>query len=95
MPRISRRTAGKLLLTAPALPAAAFAAAQVADAPKPSTFAACVAASDPSLGADERARVEKGIGSLESSLAAIRDFKLPADADPALRFSALKSRGSR
>jgi len=92
MRRISRRTVNRLLLAAPGLPAAALAAAQPSAPPKPSAFAACIAASEPSLTADERARVEKSLGGLEQSLKAIRDFKVPPDADPAMYFRPLKSR---
>ena len=93
MRRISRRAVNRLLLAAPGLPAAALAAAQPAAPPKASAFAACIAASEPSFSADERARLEKSLGSLEQSLKAIRDFKLPADADPAMYFHPVKSRG--
>ena len=95
MARISRRSIGKLLLAAPALPAAAALAAQADPAPKPSAFASCIAASETTLDADERARVEKALGGLEQSLKTIRDFKLPANADPTLRFSAMKSKAKR
>lgn len=81
----------KLLLAMPALPAAAV-AAQSQDAPKPSAFASCIAAAESALDADERARLEKSLAGMEQSLKAIRDFKLPPDTDPALRFSAMKSR---
>lgn len=85
----------KWLLAAPALPAATIAAAQSQDKPKPSAFASCIAASEASLSAEERARLEKGIASLEDALRTIREFKLPSGADPAFRFTAMKSREGR
>jgi hypothetical protein len=91
MPPISRRTAGKLLLAAPALPAAAIAAAQSEPPPKPSPFASCIAASEHTFSAEERARLEKAIGGLEQSLKTIREFKLPPDTDPAMHFRPLQS----
>jgi hypothetical protein len=93
MAPISRRAVNRLLLAAPALPAA-LAAAHAQDAPpRPSAFAACIAASEPSLSADERARLQKSLAGLEQSLAAIRDFKVPPDAHPAMFFRPLKSVG--
>jgi len=92
MPRISRRAAGKILLTAPALPVVALAAAQSESQPKPSAFASCIVAAEPSLSGDERARLEKALASLERSLSAIREFKLPDNADPAMQFQPLRSR---
>jgi hypothetical protein len=89
---ITRRFVNKLLLAVPALPAAALAAMQSPAAPKTSALGACIAASETTLSADERARVEKNIASLEQSLKVIRDFKLPADTEPAFRFGAMKSK---
>lgn len=93
MPPISRRTLHKLLLTAPA---AALASPETAaqDA-QPSSFAACLAATETTLNADERARLAKAIGSLEQGLKIIRDFKVPSDADPAMHFRPRRSRGAR
>ena len=83
-----------MLLAMPALPAA-IAAAQPQEPPKPSTFASCIAASETTLSVEERARLEKSLAGLEQSLKVIREFKLPADADPAQRFTAMKSRRRR
>ena len=92
MRRISRRAVNRLLLAAPALPAA-IAAAHAQDAPpKPSAFAACLAASESGLSADERTRLVKSLAGLEQSLHAIREFKVPPDAHPAMYFTPLKSR---
>jgi hypothetical protein len=93
MPPISRRTLHKLLLTAPA--AALASTETAAQGAQPSAFAACVAASETTLSAAERGRLAKAIGSLEASLKIIRDFKVPADADPAMHFRPLRSGGGR
>jgi hypothetical protein len=93
MAPITRRDVHKLLLTAPA--AALAATDSSAEQAKPSAFAACIAASEASLSADERARLAKAIAGLEGSLKVIREFKLPPDADPAMHFTPLRSRGSR
>jgi len=90
MRTITRRTAARLLFLAPA----AAAAAQQPAAPPASAFGACIAAAEPSLSPDERARVEKSIASLEASLQTIRDFRLPPGADPAMQFRPMRSRRS-
>jgi hypothetical protein len=90
MARISRRAVNRLLLAAPALPAA-LAAAQSKDVPQSSAFAACVAAGESGLSAEERTRLEKSLRSIEQSLQAIRDFKLSNDVAPAMHFRPLKS----
>lgn len=95
MPGITRRSLTRLLLAAPALPAAALALSgdnPPDGPPRPSPFAACIAATDTSLSADERKRLETALGGLERSLKIVREFPLPADADPAFRFAPLRSR---
>jgi hypothetical protein len=92
MSYISRRTLHKLLLAAPAAALTSDAAGQT---PKPSALAACIAATEPTLSAAERGRLTKAIGGLEQSLREIREFKLPADADPAMHFRPMRSRGGR
>jgi hypothetical protein len=90
---MSRRTLHKILLTGPA---AALASARPAAQPAaPSARAACLAASETTFTAVERDRLAKAIGGLEQSLKAIRDFKVPADADPAMRFQPMQSRRVR
>jgi hypothetical protein len=79
----------KLLLAAPVLPLTA--AAQSLAPAATSPFAACIAASETSLSSQDRIRLEKNIGSLEQALRAVRDFQLPADADPSLRFTPMRS----
>jgi hypothetical protein len=93
MSRISRRSMNRLLLAAPIAAVAAGSAAQ--DSPKPSPLAACLVSSDTTLGADDRARAEKGIAGVEQALSAVRDFKLPPDTDPAFRFAPMMSRRNR
>ena len=93
MPPISRRTLHKLLLTAPA--AALVCTEAASQSAQPSPFAACLAATEATLSADERGRLAKAIGSLEQGLKIIRDFKVPSDADPAMHFRPMRSRGAR
>ena len=85
---LSRRRLGQLLL---ALPAVSLAASEAEPA---SNAAECIAARHPALSADERQRLAKSVAEAEKSLAVVRDFKLPADATPALRFRALRSKRS-
>jgi hypothetical protein len=93
MPLISRRTLHKLLLMAPG---AALASRQaIAQSEQPSSFASCLAASETTLSAEERGRLVKAIASLEQSLKQIREFKVSTDADPAMHFRAMRSRGGR
>jgi len=89
-PNIGRRTAAKLLL---ALPAAAALPAGAQEQEKPSATAEFLAAQQAELSSEERERLKKNIGGLEKALAAIREFKLPFDVDPCLRFKARRSRG--
>jgi len=84
---LTRRALSQMLL---AWPLAALAAAgEKKDA---SARAGCLAATEPGLSADERTRLEKSIADGEKSLAVIRDFKLPPDVAPSLRFEAMKSK---
>ncbi len=84
-----RRTAAKLLL---ALPAAAALPARAQEKEKPSPTAEFLAAQQAELSSEERERLKKNIGGLEKALAVIREFKLPLDVDPCLRFKARRSR---
>ena len=93
MSQISRRTLHKLMLAAPA--AALTATDADAQAPKPSAFAACIAATETTLTAAERRRLAKAIGGLEQSLEVIREFTVPADVSPAMHFRPMRSRGGR
>jgi hypothetical protein len=89
-PELTRRALSQMLL---ALPLGALAGAdERKDAEPASPRAACLAATETGLSAEEKARLEKSIAGGEKSLAVIRDFKLPADVAPALRFQAMKSK---
>lgn len=83
----SRRTVGKMLL---ALPAAVLPVGEPREE-KPSEQAEFIAAHEGGLTAEERERLKKSIADVEKPLAVIRDFKLPMDVAPSLRFRALKS----
>ena len=84
---LTRRTLSQMLL---AWPLARLAAAD--EKKETSARAGCLAATEPGLSADERARLEKSIAGGEKSLAVIRDFELPPDVAPALRFRAMRSK---
>jgi hypothetical protein len=84
---LTRRALSRMLLAWP------LGALAVADGKKEaSARAGCLAATEPGLSAEERTRLEKSIADGEKSLAVIRDFKLPPDVAPALRFQAMKSK---
>jgi hypothetical protein len=86
---MSRRTLGKLFL---ALPAAGWAALPVGAAEPPSEAAEFLAAHEPGLSNEERDRLRKALVEQERALKTVRDFELPYDVAPALRFQALPSR---
>jgi hypothetical protein len=52
----------------------------------------CLAATEPGLSDDERSRLRKNIAEGEKGLAVVRDFKVPVDVAPAMRFRAMKSK---
>ena len=83
---LPRRAFAQMLL---AMPLARLAAG---DEKAPSARARCLAATEPGLSTDERARLEKSIAEGEKSLAVVRDFKLPPDVAPSLRFQVMKSK---
>lgn len=87
LPDPGRRALSQMVL---AWPLAALAAAD--EKKEISPRAGCLAATEPGLSAEERARLEKSIAEGEKSLAAIRDFRLPPDVAPSLRFQAMKSK---
>ena len=82
-----RRALSQILL---AWPLAALPAAD--EKQESSPRAGCLAATEPGLSAEERTRLEKSIAEGEKPLAAIRDFTLPPDVAPSLRFEAMKSK---
>ena len=83
---LTRRAVGQMLL---ALPLARLASG---DEKEPSPRTRCLAATEPGLSTDERGRLEKSLTEGEKSLSVIRDFKLPPDVAPSLRFQAMKSK---
>src|SRR5215510_11077569 len=89
---ITRRDLAKLLL---ALPAASAAAAADSKPAAPSEAGEFIAAHESGLSPDERERLRKALADQEKALAVVREFKLPAEADPALRFSSQRSRRQR
>jgi hypothetical protein len=86
---LTRRALSQMLL---ALPLGSLAGADEKKGEPAAPRAACLAATEPGLSAEEKARLEKSIAGGEKSLAVIRDFKLSADVAPALRFQAMKSK---
>ena len=91
---MTRRAAGKLIL---ALPVAAPALAQGAGEEKktedkPTPLAECIAAQEPGLSDAERATLKKSITGFDKAVQVVRDFRVPNDVPPAVRFTALKSR---
>ena len=87
---IGRRAATKLLLAVPA--AAVASAAQDKPAKvEVSPLAACLAENEPGLSAEEKARLQRNLGSLEQGLKVIREFKMPPGTEPSLTFRAMKS----
>jgi hypothetical protein len=85
---ITRRDLAKLLLALPAVSAAAAESKPSA----PSEAGEFLAAHEPGLSGEERDRLRKALADQEKALAIVREFKLPADVDPALRFAALRSK---
>ena len=86
---LTRRALAQMLL---AMPLARLAAGEEKEA---SPRARCLAATEPGLSSDERTRLEKSIAEGEKSLTVIREFKLPPDVAPSLRFQAMKSKNRK
>jgi hypothetical protein len=91
---ISRRAMGRLLLAAPAVAALPQQPPAATPPARPSALAEFIAADEPGLSAAERERLKKSLMETEQALAVVRDFKLPPDVAPAVRFQALKSKRS-
>jgi hypothetical protein len=85
---MSRRALGRILVTLP------FARMLLAEEPKkpPSPEAEFIASREAGLGAAEVERLKKSVTDSAKPLQTIREFKLPPDVGPAVRFRALKSR---
>lgn len=87
---MGRRAFGRMLL---AMPAAALPLSREEEKPAPSSEQAdFIAAREAGLSPEERERLRKKISEGEKSLAAVRDFKVPMEVTPSLRFRAMKSR---
>jgi hypothetical protein len=97
-----RRTAAKLILSLPvAAPALAGDDAEEKKADekppmattgdKPTPQAECIAAQEAALSDAERATLKKSITGFDKAVQMVRDFRVPADIPPAVRFAALKS----
>ena len=86
-----RRDFARILLAVPALPALARGQGEK-EPEKPSPTAEFIAAEEPGLSPAEREALRKSIAGFEKSLQVVRDFKLPPDVAPALRFAAQKSK---
>jgi hypothetical protein len=85
---ISRRGVGRMLL---ALPLAAAVAAEE-ETKRPAGAGGCIVSSVAGLSSEEEARLAKSIAEGEKPLAVIRDFQLPMDVPPSLRFAPLRSK---
>jgi hypothetical protein len=85
---LSRRALGRILVTVP------FARVLRADEPKkpPSPEAEFIASQEAGLSPAELERLKRNVTDSAKPLQTIRDFKLPPDVGPAVRFRALKSR---
>lgn len=103
---MTRRTAGRLLLGAPAVAAVASgllnpggARAEEAAPPPPedSALGKLLAKQEPGLDGGEKAKVRKDVAGLEQSLKTLRDFPVGNDVPPAGTFMPIRSRrgGSR
>jgi hypothetical protein len=91
---LTRRAAGKLILALPvAVPALAQEPApgkKPEDTPTPQSE--CIAAQEAGLSAAERTALKKSITDFDKAVQVVRDFRVPADVAPAIRFAPLKSR---
>jgi hypothetical protein len=85
----TRRAVTLMLVSAPA---AALAGPDEKKDVQPSAEAEFLASREPGLTDEERARLKKNLTDGEAALKAIREFKLPADVAPSLRFQPLKAR---
>jgi hypothetical protein len=84
----TRRKVTVMLVSAPAV---AWALDDEKKDAKPSPEAEFLAANEPGLTDEERARLKKNVTEGETALKAVRDFKVPPEVAPSLRFQPLKS----
>jgi hypothetical protein len=104
---MTRRKAGRLILGAPVIAAAAAStllapgrahAQQTAPAPErppepePSALGKFLAKQEEGLSGDQKDKLRKDVTDLEESLKSLRDFPLANDVPPAGTFAALRSR---
>jgi hypothetical protein len=108
MTKMTRRSAGRILLGVPlaaaaAVPVAGLLGARAARAaddapapePAPTPLAKFLARQEEGLSSDERDHVRKDVTQLEESLKTLRDFKIGNEIPPAGSFKAMKSRRGR
>jgi hypothetical protein len=106
--RMTRRSAGRLLLGVPlaaatAIPVAGLLGGRAARAaddaparePAPTPLAKFLARQEDDLSSDERDKVRKDVTQLEESLKTLRDFKIGNDVPPAGTFMAMRSKRGR
>jgi hypothetical protein len=87
---LRRRDVARMLLALPAAPALVHADEEKKDTTSP--VAEFLVGQETGLSPAEQAALKKAVVGLEKSLKAIRDFKLPPDVAPSVRFDALRSR---
>ncbi len=91
---ITRRAAGKLILALPvAVPALAQEPApEKKPEARPTPQAECIAAQEPGLSDAEKGALKKSITGFDKAVQVVRDFKVPPDVPPAIRFAPMRSR---
>jgi hypothetical protein len=87
---LRRRDVARMLLALSAAPALVHAGEEKKDATSP--LAEFLAGQETGLSPAEQAALKKAVVGLEKSLEAIRNFELPPNAAPSVRFEALRSR---
>lgn len=106
--KMTRRSAGRILLGVPLAAAAAVPVAELLGAraaraaddapapdPAPTPLAKFLARQEEGLTSDERDHVRRDVTQLEESLRTLRDFKIGNDVPPAGTFKAMKSKRDR
>jgi hypothetical protein len=106
--KMTRRSAGRLLLGVPLAAAAAAPVAELLGAraaraaddapapdPSPTPLAKFLAKQEQGLSSGERDHVRKDVTQLEESLTTLRDFKIGNEIPPAGTFMAMKSKRGR
>ena len=106
--KMTRRSAGRILLGVPLAAAAAVPVAELLGArparaagdapapdPAPTPLAKFLAKNEGGLTSEERDHVRKDVTQLEESLKTLRDFRIGNDVPPAGTFRAMKSKRAR